>query len=63
MSRRSVKEMTKGTNRKTKKGSKGKIQSEDDELNETPKWGADDLLLKAEEFVETYQPELAQKFY
>jgi len=63
MSRRSVKEMTKGTNRKTKKGSKGKMQSEDDELNETPKWGADDLLLKAEEFVETYQPELAQKFY
>jgi len=53
--RRGVKEMTKDGRGRSKKG----------EVVEPvkPHWGVDELLMKAEELVETYQPELAQKFY
>ncbi len=52
MRRQGVKQATKGANGKKKK--KEENQS---------KWSADQFLEKAEELVETYNPELAQKFY
>ena len=48
-----------GTIGRKKKGQKKGAGNEE----EKPKWSAEDFLQKAEELVETYQPELAQKFY